>query len=176
MADKYTTLQDQIRAANTTLNETQTDLETTKLDLESTQIQYKERVTQYEADTTLYNTQSEQQLAHYNEMQANVDEMQANVNSMLENKHNIVQSIELLSLSYGEYTQKLDKIQRYSSGLNMAMNQLRGSIDLRKNSAEYHASMEEMLDLFSNFLDWFECTFTTKLYDFSCLLLNSQIE
>jgi hypothetical protein len=33
-----------------------------------------------------------------------------------------------------------------------------------------------VLDLFGNFLDWFEGRFTVVLYDFSCVLQNSRVE
>ena len=58
----------------------------------------------------------------------------------------------------------------------MGMNQLRASMHMHTHSAEFHVSIGAILDLFGNFLDWFESTFTALLYDFSCLLLNSRVE
>ena len=95
---------------------------------------------------------------------------------MVQNKQKITQSIELFSLSHDDYTQKLDKIQCYRNGLHTAMFQLRNSVDLQKNSPEFHVCMETILDLFGNFLDWFETNFTHKLHILTCLLLNSRIE
>jgi len=123
----------------------------------------------HEAETAQHLVQLAQQLAQRNEMQASVD-------CMMHKKQTILESIEVLSLSNTEYEQKLHRIQHYSNSLNMGMNQLRESMHMHTHSAEFHVSIAAILDLFGCFLDWFESTFTARLYDFSCLLLNSRVE
>ena len=162
-------LNDEIAQASTVLQNTQTDLQETTQEVEIRQAQHMHLVAEYDAEAAQYCATSAQQMAHWNEMQANVD-------CMLANKQKIMQNIEVLSLSHDDYTQKLDKIQLYSNGLHMAMFQLRDSMQLQKNSAEFHVCMENILDLFGSFLDWFESNFTHKLHVLSCLMLNSQIE
>ena len=141
---------------------TQSDLELSLQQLEAAQVDC-------EAETTRHLLQQAQQLAQ-------CDEMQASVDGMIHNKQRIVESIEVLLRSKAEYEQKLHSIQLYSRSLNTGMDQLRASMHMHTHSAEFHVSTNAILDLFGNFLDWFESTFTTRLYDFSCLLLNSRVE
>jgi len=75
-----------------------------------------------------------------------------------------------------DYAQKLSEIQQYNNGLHFGMDQLRGNMHMNKNALDLQVQTETILELFGNFLDWFESTFTVSLYNFSCVLLNSKIE
>jgi chromosome segregation ATPase len=161
-SEAHATIQVQMQQDSDAVVCTQNDLQESVLRLEAAQVEH-------EAGTAQHLAQQAQQLAQCNEMQASVD-------CMMHNKQRIIESIEVLSLSNAEYEQKLHKIQHYSNSLNMSMNLLRDSMHMHTRSAEFHVNMEAILDLFGSFLDWFESTFTTRLYDFSCLLLNSRVE
>ena len=162
-------LNDEVTQASGMLQSTQLDLEETVQAVATEHMEQARLVAERETETAQYSATSAQQ-------KAQLDEMQANVDCMLQNEQKIMQNIELLSLSHDDYTQKLDKIQCYSNGLHTAMLQLRNSVNLQKNSPEFHVCMETILDLFGNFLDWFETSFTHKLHILTCLLLNSRIE
>jgi len=79
------------------------------------------------------------------------------------------------TVSVGKSADSAD-VESASDTVSVGMNQLRESMHMHTNSAEFHVSMAAILDLFGSFLDWFESTFTARLYDFSCLLLNSRVE
>jgi len=160
--EAHAIIQAQIEQDSAEVLITQNDLEQSILELEAA-------VVNHEAETARHLVQQAQQVAQCNEMQTSVD-------SLMHNKQKIIESIEVLSLSNAEYEQKLHRIQLYSNSLNMGMNQLRASMHMHTHSAEFHVSIGAILDLFGNFLDWFESTFTALLYDFSCLLLNSRVE
>jgi len=122
-----------------------------------------------ELDTAAHAAKSRQQMQQY-------DEIQGSIAFLVESKQKTVQTIQVLCASHTDYEQKLHRIQRYSSCLDLGMEQLRGSMHLHKSTPDFQVSVQVILDLFGNFLDWFECTFTQGLYDFSMVLLNSTIE
>jgi len=122
-----------------------------------------------ELDTAAHAAKSRQQMQQY-------DEIQSSIAFLVESKQKTVQTIQVLCASHTDYEQKLHRIQRYSSCLDLGMEQLRGSMHLHKSTPDFQVSVQVILDLFGNFLDWFECTFTQGLYDFSMVLLNSTIE
>jgi len=160
-------LRDETAHVATQLSKTRADLKTSSGALQAHRLQKDEMLIIQETEKTNHVAASTRQLSQFNEIQASIA-------FMAENKQKLVQSIELLSASHDDYVQKLDKIQRYGSSFDTALQQLRGNMHLRKNSAEFQVCVETMLNLFSNFLDWFENTFTAGLYNFSVVLLNSQ--
>jgi len=103
-------------------------------------------------------------------------ETQSSIDLMGENKHTLLRSIYALRASRDEHSLKLRQIHCHGNTVDLAMTELRSSMRLRHSSPEFQIKIETVLDLFGNFLDWFEGTFTVVLYDFTCVLQNSRVE
>jgi hypothetical protein len=101
---------------------------------------------------------------------------QSSIDFMGQNKQTLLHSIDALRASRDEHSLKLRQIHCYGNTVDLAMAELRGSMHLRQSSPEFQIKIETVLDLFGNFLDWFEGRFTVVLYDFSCVLQNSRVE
>jgi len=85
-------------------------------------------------------------------------------------------SIDEMYRTRDSHELKLEEIRCYGNTLNLAMTELRSGMHMRQSSVEFQMKIEVVLDLFNNFLDWFENTFTMSLYAFTCILHNSRVE
>jgi len=92
-------------------------------------------------------------------------------------QNKMVQDIEVLTLSFRDYTNKLDRVQKYSGVLADAcqvINTVLSQPD--ENMSTQQALVSHIIDMLENFVVWFEFTYNSKLYEFTCVLLHSQLE
>jgi len=164
------------RTAQTQSHELAAQLDSTNQDLQTTT----ERLAVCRAeDTALLESNNiaqaavEKALLEHNEL---LLEMQSSIDFMGQNKQTLLHSIDALLASRDEHTLKLKQIHCFGNTVDLAMAGLRGSMHLRQSSPEFQIKIETVLDLFGNFLDWFEGTFSVVLYDFKCMLQNSRVD
>jgi hypothetical protein len=90
----------------------------------------------------------------------------------------LVKEIELLMVSFRDYTGKLQKVQTYTHALSDACLLIKnkftpGAVD---TPVPEHITILHILELLENFVSWFEFTYISRLYEFTCILSQSELE
>ena len=90
----------------------------------------------------------------------------------------MVQDIKVLTLSFRDYTNKLERVQKYSSALADACHAIKSVLSQPDENMLTHCQtlVSHIMDMLENFVVWFEFTYNSKLYEFTCVLLHSQLE
>ena len=159
----------------------QTEVATAKLSQtrEDLKVSAEQLVTRREQQSALLDAhKKEQEFAGMSPLEQGhlLQETRSSLGFMEENKQELLRNIDTLRTQRDDHARKLEQIHCYGNTLNTAMTELRGTMHLRQSSPDFQIKIETVLDLFANFLDWFEGTFTVPLYEFTCVLQNSRIE
>jgi len=90
----------------------------------------------------------------------------------------LVKEIELLMVSFRDYTGKLQKVQTYTHALSDACLLVKNKFTpgAADTPVPEHITILHILELLENFVSWFEFTYNSRLYEFTCILSQSELE